>query len=1653
MFQKLEDTVLSPELALHVACLVGTFSPINPHFLFLPALWETTSSFNMQEENRLLQKEVSCLEDLLAQTRAEKDELASKHHAISERLEKALRVEAAQREGDGSLTLMELRQRFEDDEKAYKCKLLAYQEGQQHQAQLVQRLQNKVLQYKKRCGELEQQLLEKTSESEHQKQMVSTLPSSASAAVQGKPISDLFCPRGTSLSQMNMLLREQLDQMKCSNQRLAGELEKATSDLHRLRGELEQRASQWGNSRESSGAYLSNEHSRILLLWRQAATLRSLAEAQKDMARTARRLQTACLNLDSNLRLSESGTACSLEKQALQGARLEQQLREKVWEMIQLQSRWDGEKELQLQLESAQDMLGAVRKQLSDCQQEVQVAEQQLQEREELARALQDCRRDLQHCKSSTLLEKSFSSLLHGSCRQRSLEQLEEKTSALKKELVVVKESLNQAILEKDMLENEKECVSCALSKAKTNSAKLELAINKLKSEESELRDSLAKMGALAEGLAQDKVNLNRLLLQLEEEKSSLLEQRRELEQERAGLREQLVHLEQELAWMSAARQELEQSCQVAEERQEALGEEMRLLRREKAQLQDHLTQVRAGPGGDLPQITLPPCTLLCKSQASHDIYRSWAITALMLFLTAIPVWSATCLCSRVRDVTAQEGLSPSRPVLTPCSALARCQESLRLALREEKEEAVHRLHQEKEELLSKCEAEKEELAEEVLSLQQERDESLLLLENDKQKVSRESNGRGGALAAGKVQSQPLPVEGDVGSGIACWLWRTQRRALGNSEAWRTYLIKGDLRNLASKFEDAVAAHQREVKSLNEHIKELARERDSAVREAEQLRTQLRLAEDARDGVHKDLIELHDRLQEGEEARELQRKEMLETCRVLGDETREKEIMQKSNTELRDAIKKMESKRISLKRGLEEKEQKITMLEETKAAAQKEAGELRANLRKVEKSQMEARRELQELHRQVKMLGDENSKKGKEVSELQARLLQQEQREQLCRRQSLELKQRIAEMEGSQECVRKEVLSLQRKLVEVEWEARAREKGLTNSLGESHSKEKKLRDELHNMELKLQQAGGVSEGLQLRLSTTEGHLQGLETELAKAEAAKREVESKLGMLHSALRRTLGLSGQSPSPQRPCSPSKDLFMWTGEVPIVKLSVSCTCFSPFSFSTSPHPPRHLPLDDLRTQVMNLNRRLNEMASDRDQTNNRIVQLQKLLADSEEGKRGMDGRLSSAQMALALQEETIRRVERERHALAEQIATLECSMHAREEKNRELQVKVTRLKAKDTKLETDKRRLKEVLEAAESRATKLELSHRSMEGELQHVRLSLVDRDTEIQALQEQVQALRCQLGDSESKSAMLQQELGRLGHSLAQTEDKESHLKDKVQSLSQALTDASTGSSTLQENIFQLQKALTAAEQDRRVLQERMDSVRQALSDSKRQNHSLTDTMRMLQDQLGELELRCRELEAQVEHLQEVSRGERKDGLELKAAALLQNVQDENSILQERLMTLQRAVAHLEGENKELERSAFELKQDNSALKKTLSKAEREMFRKEDNAMWFSAEKKQLDLSLSCLRQEVEDTLRQNQPLQVSPLMERAHAQRLMELETERLRSTQLQAEWSLESRERSHKQRVRVLEDQVEGIGAEETVLPHSGAPDREMILK
>ena len=88
-----------------------------------------------------------------------------------------------------------------------------------------------------------------------------------------------------------------------------------------------------------------------------------------------------------------------------------------------------------------------------------------------------------------------------------------------------------------------------------------------------------------------------------------------------------------------------------------------------------------------------------------------------------------------------------------------------------------------------------------------------------------------------------------------------------------------------------------------------------------------------------------------------------------------------------------------------------------------------------------------------------------------------------------------------------------------------------------------------------------------------------------------------------------------------------------------------------------------------------------------------------------------------------------------------------------------------------------------------------------------------------------------------------------------------------------------------------------------------------------------------------------------------------------------------------------------------------------------------------------ERTTLDRTLAKLEEDNGDLQRQMQQLQQQLAgLEQEHSQRLIdlttrhrhetEMETERLRSAQIQAERMLEARERAHRQRVKGLEEQV-----------------------
>ncbi|XP_077463717.1 centrosome-associated protein CEP250-like [Stigmatopora argus] len=256
-------------------------------------------------------------------------------------------------------------------EQGYRRRLLLFQEAQQKQAQLVQKLQTKVLQYKSRCGQLEGQVLEKTSDVEKMRLLMQARQDSSQRQEQDLK-DDIRSKvvqledqqrRCGGLSQVNCELREQLEQADALKRSLLESLQKARQDAHvcENRSRLLQ---------ETSSSRLSREQARVRSLWRQAASLRNaftqlrtsadrtLSDMRSECTVACQKLLLACRHLEATRESTSDGAKVSL---------LERQLKDKLREAMQLQGRWDAEKvELNSRIIELNDAVKQLRSQNSE---------------------------------------------------------------------------------------------------------------------------------------------------------------------------------------------------------------------------------------------------------------------------------------------------------------------------------------------------------------------------------------------------------------------------------------------------------------------------------------------------------------------------------------------------------------------------------------------------------------------------------------------------------------------------------------------------------------------------------------------------------------------------------------------------------------------------------------------------------------------------------------------------------------------------------------------------------------------------------------------------------------------------------------------------------------------------------------------------------------------------------------------------------------------------------------------------------------------------------------------------------------------------------------------------------------------------------------
>ncbi|NXP14394.1 CROCC protein, partial [Thinocorus orbignyianus] len=85
--------------------------------------------------------------------------------------------------------------------------------------------------------------------------------------------------------------------------------------------------------------------------------------------------------------------------------------------------------------------------------------------------------------------------------------------------------------------------------------------------------------------------------------------------------------------------------------------------------------------------------------------------------------------------------------------------------------------------------------------------------------------------------------------------------------------LAAELGTLRVQAEEAAATHERETKTLREQAMAAAKQRDGALREAEEARAQLQLVAEARVAGRRELLEAQREARESRESLEVQRRQ------------------------------------------------------------------------------------------------------------------------------------------------------------------------------------------------------------------------------------------------------------------------------------------------------------------------------------------------------------------------------------------------------------------------------------------------------------------------------------------------------------------------------------------------------------------------------------------------------------------------------------------------------------------------------------------------------------------------------------------------------------------------------------------------------------
>ncbi|KAF1747876.1 hypothetical protein GCK72_024342 [Caenorhabditis remanei] len=460
-----------------------------------------------------------------------------------------------------------------------------------------------------------------------------------------------------------------------------------------------------------------------------------------------------------------------------------------------------------------------------------------------------------------------------------------------------------------------------------------------------------------------------------------------------------------------------------------------------------------------------------------------------------------------------------------------------------------------------------------------------------------------------------------------------------------------------------------------------------------------------------------------------------------------------------------------------------------------------------------------------------------------------------------------------------------------------------------------------------------------------------------------------------------------------------------------------------------------NELRDTLARMKKKTTETHTTINQKETRYRNIEDNLQDTEEEKRALESRLQSAKTLLRSQEEALKQRDEERRQMKSKMVAAELQARGKEAQLRHLNEQLKNLRTDLDNAQTDIRSLRDKEEQWDSSRFQLETKMRESDSDSNKLQLQIASFESERQILTEKIKELDGALRLSDSKVQDMKDDTDKLRRELSKAESVENELRKTIDIQSKT----SHEYQLLKDQLLNTQNELNGANTRKQQLENELLNARSEVRDYKQRVHDVNNRVAELQRQLQDANSEKNRVEDRFLSVEKVVNTMRTTETDLRQQ--LETAKNEKRVALKELEDIKRRLTQLENERRNSSQLADGWKKEKATLMKKIELLENEKRRTDAAIRETALQREAIEKSLNAMERENKELYKNCAQLQQQiAQLEMENGNRILELTNKqreeqerqllRMRQEKGQIEKVIENRERTHRNRIKQLEDQI-----------------------